>query len=235
MNFVNAIAIAAILTSILTSGGSCQESCSRNASLMKSIQYQLKLMGDNDGTCDCNQSPSTPSSGKVGFLVSNSGTLQKIGDGSIVVYDTVTSNLGGGYDKSTGMFTAPGEGLYYFTWTVLTPPGKSFYTQLLLNDTVVARNHAGAIGISTHMPSSHSAVGFLVSNSGTLQKIGDGSIVVYNTVTSNLGGGYDKSTGMFTASLNDMLRKMLSKFKMLNEQKILSLPPQSLFIYCMNF
>ena len=28
---------------------------------MKSIQYQLKLVEDNDGKCDCNQSPSTPS------------------------------------------------------------------------------------------------------------------------------------------------------------------------------
>ncbi|XP_071150032.1 cerebellin-3-like [Mytilus galloprovincialis] len=188
MNFVNAIAIAAILTSILTSGGSCQKSCSRNASLMKSIQYQLKLIGDNDGKCDCNQSPSTPSSGKVGFLVSNSGTLQKIDDGSVVMYDTVSTNLGGGYDKSTGMFTAPVEGLYYFTWTVLTPPGKSFYTQLLLNDTVVARNHAGALGISTHMPSSQSAVLQMKKNNKVSIRVYRGGLIMYGDKWSTFSG-----------------------------------------------
>ncbi|XP_071136795.1 complement C1q-like protein 3 [Mytilus edulis] len=154
MHFPNLI-LTAILTSILMSGGSCHKSCSRNANLMKSIQYQLKLVKDNDGKCDC---PSTSSSGKVGFLVFNSGHLKNIGNGAIVVYDTVTTNLGGGYDKSTGVFTATVEGLYYFTWTVLTYPGKSFHTQLILNDNVVARNHAGASGMSTFMPSSQSAV-----------------------------------------------------------------------------
>ncbi|VDI62045.1 Hypothetical predicted protein [Mytilus galloprovincialis] len=158
MNYFHAIAIAAILTSILTSGGSCHKSCRTNASLMKSIQYQLKLVEDNDGKCDCNQSPSTPSSGKVGFLVSNSKDLQNIGNGAIVVFDTVTTNIGGGYDKSTGVFTARVDGLYYFTWTVLAYTGKTFYTKLILNDTIIARNHAGAEGMSTYMPSSQSAV-----------------------------------------------------------------------------
>ncbi|XP_071137314.1 cerebellin-3-like [Mytilus edulis] len=126
---------------------------------MKSVQYQLKPVEDYDGKCDCNHIPSTPSnSRKVGFLVSNSKDLQNIGNGAIVVYDTVTNNLGGGYDKSTGVFTAPVEGLFYFTWTVLVHYGKTFYTQLNLNDTIVARNHAGASGMSTNMPSSQSVV-----------------------------------------------------------------------------
>ncbi|CAC5384429.1 C1QL [Mytilus coruscus] len=148
---------------------------------MKSIQYQLKLVEDNDEKCDCNHSPSTPSFGKVGFLVSNSGSLQNVGNDAIVVYDTVTTNLGGGYDKSTGVFTAPVEGLYYFSWTVLAFAGKSFYTQLKLNDIVVAKNHAGATGIATHMPSSQSAVLQMKKNdkasirvhSGGLYMIGD--------------------------------------------------------------
>ncbi|XP_076079194.1 complement C1q tumor necrosis factor-related protein 3-like [Mytilus galloprovincialis] len=125
---------------------------------MKSIQYQLKLVEDNDGTCDCNHIRSTQSSGKVGFLVSYSNSLRNIGNDAIVVYDTVTTNLGGGYDKSTGVFNAPIEGLYYFAWTILVHLGISFYTQLNLNYTIVAKNHAGASGMSTNMPSSQSAV-----------------------------------------------------------------------------
>ncbi|XP_076079005.1 complement C1q tumor necrosis factor-related protein 3-like [Mytilus galloprovincialis] len=188
MNFAHAITIAAILTSILTSGGSCHKSCRSNASLMKSIQYQLKLVEDNDGKCDCNQSPSTPSSGKVGFQVSNSGSLQNIGNGAIVIYETVTTNLGKGYDKSTGVFTARVHGLYYFTWTVLTYAGKSFYTQLLLNDTIIARNHAGAGGMSTHMPSSQSAVLQMSKN----DKV---SIRIYNAGTYMIGDKWSTFSG----------------------------------------
>ncbi|XP_071136786.1 complement C1q tumor necrosis factor-related protein 3-like [Mytilus edulis] len=185
MNFANSIVIAAILTSILTSRSSCHKSCSRNAGLMKSIQYQLKLVEDNDGKCDC---PSTPSFGKVGFLVYNSKELKNIGGGSIVVYDTVTTNIGGGYDKSTGIFTAPAEGLYYFDWTVLTNSGKSFYTQLNLNNTVVAKNHAGASGMSTPMPSSQSVVLQMKKNDKVSIRIYSGGLFMYGNRWSTFSG-----------------------------------------------
>ncbi|XP_052087389.1 cerebellin-3-like [Mytilus californianus] len=188
MNFVNAIVIASILTAILTSGGSCHKSCSRNASLMKSIQYQLKLVEDNDGKCDCNHSPSSASFGKVGFLVFNSKTLQNIGTGSVVVYDTVTTNLGGGYDKSTGVFTAPVEGLYFFAWTVLTYAGKTFYTQLILNDTIVARNYAAAGKISTEMPSSQSAVLQMKKNDKVSIRVQSGGVFMFGDKWSTFSG-----------------------------------------------
>ncbi|XP_052087391.1 cerebellin-2-like [Mytilus californianus] len=180
--------VIAILTSILTSGGSCHKSCSGNASLMKSIQYQLKLVEDNDGKCDCNHSPSSQSFGKVGFQVFNSKNLQNISNGAVVVYDTVTTNLGGGYDKSTGVFTAPVVGLYYFTWTVLAYVGKSFYTQLKLNDVVVAKNHAGAGGISAHMPSSQSAVLQMKKNDKASIRIHRGGVFMIGDKWSTFSG-----------------------------------------------
>ncbi|XP_052087390.1 complement C1q-like protein 3 [Mytilus californianus] len=188
MNFANVSVIAAILTSILILGGSCHKSCSRNASLMKSIQYQLKLVEANDGKCDCYHSPSTPSFGKVGFLVYNSKTLQNIGNGAVVVYDTVTTNIGGGYDKSTGVFTASVEGLYYFTWTVLTQAGKTFYTHLILNDTVVAKNHAGASGMSTYMPSSQRAVLQMKKNDKVSIRIHNGGSFMHGGQWSTFSG-----------------------------------------------
>ena len=38
--------------------------------------------------------------------------------GSAYVYDTVETNLGNGYNKTSGIFTAPTSGLYAFTWTL---------------------------------------------------------------------------------------------------------------------
>ncbi|CAC5380329.1 C1QL [Mytilus coruscus] len=187
MNFPNPIVIA-ILTTILTSGGSCHKSCSRNASLMKSIQYQLKLVEANDGKCDCNHSPLSSSFGQVGFLVSNSKNLRNIGNGAVVVYDTVTTNRGGGYNKSTGVFTAPVEGLYYFAWTVLAHLGKSFYTELNLNDTLVARNHAGANGMSDHIPSSQSVVLQMKKNDKASIRVSGGGVYMHGDKWSTFSG-----------------------------------------------
>lgn len=75
-----------------------------------------------------------------------------------VVYDAVKTNFGGGYDPITGVFTAPSDGLYYFSWTTLTEPKGSFITSLQHNNNAVAGNHARANGLDEYLPSSQSAV-----------------------------------------------------------------------------
>ncbi|CAG2217323.1 C1QL [Mytilus edulis] len=72
---------------------------------MKSIQYQLKLVEENDGKCYCTRRGSGPD--KVAFMVRNSAALQNIPSKSVIVYNTVVTNLGNGYDSSNGIFTAP--------------------------------------------------------------------------------------------------------------------------------
>jgi hypothetical protein len=37
-----------------------------------------------------------------------------------LTFDVVKTNLGGGYDEYSGMFTAPSSGVYVFTWTIYT-------------------------------------------------------------------------------------------------------------------
>ncbi|CAG2244079.1 unnamed protein product [Mytilus edulis] len=94
-----------LLTCFMTLMVTGHKSCSRNAGLMKSIQYQLKLVEDNDGKCDCTGRVSE--SGKVAFMAKNSATLENVPAKSAVAYNTVITNLGNGFDKSTGIFTAP--------------------------------------------------------------------------------------------------------------------------------
>ncbi|XP_052079204.1 uncharacterized protein LOC127717560 [Mytilus californianus] len=111
MSIFKVILLACVSTLMATG----LKSRSRNANLMKSIQYQLKLVEDNDGKCDCTGRGSEPD--KVAFMAKNSVALKNIPSKSVVVYNTVITNLGNGYDSSTGIFTAPSNGVYIFSWS----------------------------------------------------------------------------------------------------------------------
>ena len=51
-----------------------------------------------------------------------------------VVFTTVTTNEGSGYNSSTGRFTAPVAGLYAFAKQICTHRTKSALTTFMLND-----------------------------------------------------------------------------------------------------
>ena len=63
-------------------------------------------------------------------LVSNVNNLATNGR---VIFGTVDLNEGKGYDSSTGIFTAPTEGIHVFDWTTLTQQGKYANTSLVVN------------------------------------------------------------------------------------------------------
>lgn len=44
---------------------------------------------------------------------------QHFGTGHTVVYDVIETNEGNGYNKFTGTFTAPSDGIYAFSWTII--------------------------------------------------------------------------------------------------------------------
>ncbi|XP_071168721.1 complement C1q-like protein 2 [Mytilus edulis] len=153
-------------------------SCSRTSGLMKSIQYQLKLVEEGNGRCDCSHRYNRK---QIGFLVGLKTTLQNRPKGSVVIYDKVITNDGNGYNPSTGIFTASVEGLYSFSWTTTTQANKYFYTYLAVNGNLIARNHAGHDNVN--LSASQTVVVHLKKNDKVNIKVQDnlvGQVIYYD-------------------------------------------------------
>ncbi|XP_076071824.1 cerebellin-4-like [Mytilus galloprovincialis] len=177
MSLFQFILLSCVSTLIVTG----HTSCSRNAGLMKSIQYQLKLVEENDGKCDCTGRSSGPD--KVAFMA-KAASLQNIPSKAVVIYQTVVTNLGNGYtsngyDSPKGIFTAPSNGVYSFSWTVLCHHGKSFYTYLILNGSTIAKNYASAKGVADHASGSQNVILDIKKDDKVFIRIQDGTTGQY--------------------------------------------------------
>nr|XP_034307451.1 heavy metal-binding protein HIP-like isoform X1 [Crassostrea gigas] len=72
--------------------------------------------------------------------------LQNLKAKETVVFDKVLLNEGNAYDKTSGVFTAPSDGIYSFTWTILTKHGKYFVSEIVQNGQKVAYNNSDGRG-----------------------------------------------------------------------------------------
>ncbi|XP_056016173.1 heavy metal-binding protein HIP-like [Ostrea edulis] len=90
----------------------------------------------------------------VAFHARMSSSLQNLGRSAVVVFGKVILNSGSAFDGNTGIFTAPTDGIYSFTWTILTKPGSYFNTQIVINGKLVGYNNADGKSGSSHQESS---------------------------------------------------------------------------------
>lgn len=60
----------------------------------------------------------------IAFQSSLSKTLENMKNQKTVIFDKVSLNEGNAYDKTSGIFVAPLDRIYSFTFTMLTHPGK---------------------------------------------------------------------------------------------------------------
>ncbi|CAG2198865.1 C1QL [Mytilus edulis] len=56
---------------------------------------------------------------------------QSLSAGTKVLFNKVWTNVGNGYQASTGIFTAPREGLYHFTAVLMSTSGGSFFRDFI--------------------------------------------------------------------------------------------------------
>jgi hypothetical protein len=53
-----------------------------------------------------------------------------MGPDEVIVFDTVTTNIGGAYSNRTGHFTAPTNGIYEFAVTIMSMPHSSVHVAI---------------------------------------------------------------------------------------------------------
>ena len=83
---------------------------------------------------------------------------------AVVKFDHIITNIGNAYDKGTGYFTCPEDGVYSFSWAFLTKPGKSFHTELVVDGTIITYAYlSGEDHSKSSLSSSNSAVAKLKS------------------------------------------------------------------------
>lgn len=58
-----------------------------------------------------------------------------------VIFDNVSLNEGNAYNEPSEIFTAPSNGIYSFTWTMLTKSGKYCITEIARNGQNVVNNY----------------------------------------------------------------------------------------------
>ncbi|XP_062575312.1 complement C1q-like protein 4 [Saccostrea cucullata] len=73
------------------------------------------------------------------------GSDKTIASGQTWIYDKIITNVGNGYNSTTGEFFAPEKGLYLFAWSSLSDPGKQSHAGLVVNGKMMGRQGSNNI------------------------------------------------------------------------------------------
>ncbi|KAK3609815.1 hypothetical protein CHS0354_029854 [Potamilus streckersoni] len=88
-------------------------------------------------TCGCDPLPNP-----VVFSTTMQNNTQLIGIGQELIFDTVGTNVGNGYDVRHGTFTAPVDGVYEFSFSVHVEGATVVGLDLKKNGVVIARSRS---------------------------------------------------------------------------------------------
>ncbi|XP_071168343.1 complement C1q tumor necrosis factor-related protein 2-like [Mytilus edulis] len=77
---------------------------------------------------------------------------------STVVFDTIVLNEGSHYNNYDGVFVAPRNGIYMFSWTVSSANANRVITELVVDDEVITSTGEKGADSGSHMSASMTAM-----------------------------------------------------------------------------
>ena len=78
-----------------------------------------------------------------------SKTVHNVGHYQTFIFDRVITNVGGNYNRHSGIFTSPRYGVYVFSWTLFCEPHGFLYTGVVVNSDPVCAVYCDAQGAET--------------------------------------------------------------------------------------
>ena len=97
--------------------------------------------------------------GAIAFSAHLRDSTSGLGDGQVIKFDIITTNEGNAYDASTGYFTCPQNGTYFFTSTLTSTYRAEFQGELVYNDRQQAVVYvAGSLGSHGHDQGANSVI-----------------------------------------------------------------------------
>ncbi|XP_062611248.1 cerebellin-3-like [Saccostrea cucullata] len=67
-----------------------------------------------------------------------------------IVFDSVITNVGGNYNRHTGTFFCPANGVYTFSWTLYCSAGGHIYSEIVVNSNAVGAMRCSGEGANTY-------------------------------------------------------------------------------------
>lgn len=117
----------------------CSRCCEGESSNIKSLDaITSKLLQLDLKIKQLETKNNTPSAHKVIFSALIDNSISSLNSGDIIPFKDVQVNLGNGYSTS-GVFTAPVSGTYYFQTSFLTSPSDELWVTIDLNGGTVGR------------------------------------------------------------------------------------------------
>ena len=109
-----------------------------------------------------------------------------VGHHQTFVFDNVVTNVGGNYNRHSGIFISPSQSVYVFSWTLYCAAGGFFYSEVVVNSNPVGGLFCSAEG-ATNV---RHVTGVVVV------EVNQGDIVYIRTHPSHLNSGavYSSST-----------------------------------------
>ncbi|XP_076100842.1 cerebellin-1-like [Mytilus galloprovincialis] len=129
---------------------------------MNDVMNQIVNKGieEINGTITAAIKESLADDDKAAFLARLENNLSSLSKHSTLIFQTVLTNIGDGYNPSNGVFTSKRKGVYFFSWSTLTKIGNMFPTEIVLNGNQVGvKNHGyGNRHSDRNQPSTQNAV-----------------------------------------------------------------------------